>query len=409
MRIAHKHGAALAVDDAHSLGVLGPKGEGTAAHFGMTDEVDIIAGTFSKSLASIGGFVASTESVIHYLRHHCRPLIFTASLPPSNTAGVIAALEVLRSEPERRESLWANTRRLHAGFRQLGFDIGPSETPILPVLIGPLEKTFIMWRKLFDAGVFTNPVAPPAVAAVAVPPPHQRHGHAYLRPDRLLSGAVRAHRPRAGRHLTQVTVRPARSRRDLKSFIDLPYQLFAGDPVWVPPLRLDIEMTLSRTKNPFFEHAEAEYFLAERDGTVVGRIAAIENRLHNETHADRVGFYGWFDCIDDQEVANALFRAAETWLRARKLDVMRGPASFSTNDQCGLLVDGFETRPTLLMPHNPPYYVRAHRAGRVHQGEGPARLPGRRRRGVRAGAGAAGARHRAHPAAPGHHAAARST
>ncbi len=163
VRIAHKHGAALAIDDAHSLGVLGPRGEGTAAHFGMTDEVDIIAGTFSKSLASIGGFVASTESVIHYLRHHCRPLIFTASLPPANTAGVLAALEVLQAEPERRDNLWANTRRLHAGFRQLGFDIGPSETPILPVLIGPLEKTFIMWRKLFDAGVFTNPVAPPAV------------------------------------------------------------------------------------------------------------------------------------------------------------------------------------------------------------------------------------------------------
>jgi 8-amino-7-oxononanoate synthase len=164
VRIAHKHGTALAVDDAHSLGVLGPKGDGTAAHFGMTDETDIIAGTFSKSLASIGGFVAASESVIHYLRHHCRPLIFTASLPPSNTAGVLAALEVMQQEPERRERLWANTRRLHAGFREMGFDIGLTETPIIPVLIGPLEKTFVMWRKLFDAGVFTNPVAPPAVA-----------------------------------------------------------------------------------------------------------------------------------------------------------------------------------------------------------------------------------------------------
>ncbi len=163
VRIAHKHGAALAVDDAHSLGVLGPRGDGTAAHFGLTEEVDIIAGTFSKSLASIGGFVAASDMVIHYLRHHCRPLIFTASLPPANTAGVLAALEVLQSEPERRANLWANTKRLQAGFRQLGFDIGPSETPILPVLIGPLEKTFLMWRKLFDAGVFTNPVAPPAV------------------------------------------------------------------------------------------------------------------------------------------------------------------------------------------------------------------------------------------------------
>jgi len=161
--IARKHGTALAVDDAHALGVLGPNGDGTAAHFGLTDEVDIIAGTFSKSLASIGGFVAASESVIHYLRHHSRPLIFTASLPPANTAGVLAALEVMRTEPDRRERLWANTKRLHEGFRALGYDIGETQTPIVPVLIGPLEKTFMFWRKLFDAGVFTNPVAPPAV------------------------------------------------------------------------------------------------------------------------------------------------------------------------------------------------------------------------------------------------------
>ena len=163
VKVARKHGAALAIDDAHSIGVLGPKGDGTAAHFGMTDDVDIIAGTFSKSLASIGGFVAGTENVIHYLRHHSRPLIFTASLPPSNTAGVLAALEVMQREPERREQLWANTKRLHEGFRSLGFEIGPTETPIVPVLIGPLDKTFLMWRKLFDAGVFTNPVTAPAV------------------------------------------------------------------------------------------------------------------------------------------------------------------------------------------------------------------------------------------------------
>jgi 8-amino-7-oxononanoate synthase len=139
VRIARKFGSAVALDDAHSIGVLGPNGDGTAAHFGMVDDVDIIAGTFSKSLASIGGFVAASESIIHYLRHHSRPLMFTASLPP------------------------ANTRRLQDGFRQLGYDIGPTETPIVPVLIGPMEKTFLFWRKLYDAGVFTNPVAPPAV------------------------------------------------------------------------------------------------------------------------------------------------------------------------------------------------------------------------------------------------------
>ena len=163
VRVCKRNGAALALDDAHALGVLGPRGDGTAAHFGLTDEVDIIAGTFSKSLASIGGFVAASANVINFLRHHSRALIFTAALPPSNTAGVIAALEVLQAEPERRDALWKNTRRLQDGMRALGFDTGPSETPIVPILIGPLDKTFIMWRRVFDAGIFTNPVVPPAV------------------------------------------------------------------------------------------------------------------------------------------------------------------------------------------------------------------------------------------------------
>ncbi len=165
VRLARKHGAALAVDDAHALGVLGPRGDGTGAHFGMQQDVDIIAGTFSKSLASVGGFLAAEESVIHFLKHHSRPFIFTASLPPANTAGVLAALEVMQQEPERRDALWQNAVRLQEGFRAIGFDIGPTQSPIVPVLVGELDKTFLFWRKLFDAGVFTNPVCPPAVPA----------------------------------------------------------------------------------------------------------------------------------------------------------------------------------------------------------------------------------------------------
>jgi len=164
-QLAHTYGAALAVDDAHSVGVLGATGAGTAEHFGMTDEVDLIVGTFSKSLASIGGFVAGQEYVIHFLKHHARPLIFSAALPPSNTAGVLAALEVLQAEPERRETLWANTKILADGLRALGYDLGLSVTPIIPVLVGEMERTFLFWRKLFDVGVFTNPVVPPAVPA----------------------------------------------------------------------------------------------------------------------------------------------------------------------------------------------------------------------------------------------------
>jgi GNAT superfamily N-acetyltransferase len=152
-------------------------------------------------------------------------------------------------------------------------------------------------------------------------------------------------------------VRAARDRRDLKRFVDLPYRLHARDPLWVPPLRRDVELLLSREKNPFFEHAEAEYFLAERDGEVVGRIAAISNHLHNETHGDRVGFFGFYESVDDQAVADRLLEAAAEWCRAKGHDVLRGPASFSVNDECGLLVDGFDTPPALMMPHNPRYYV----------------------------------------------------
>jgi GNAT superfamily N-acetyltransferase len=155
----------------------------------------------------------------------------------------------------------------------------------------------------------------------------------------------------------RLRVRAARDRRDLKRFIDLPYRLHARDPLWVPPLRRDVKMLLSRSKNPFFEHAEAEYFIAERDGETVGRIAAISNRLHNETHGDRVGFFGFFECIDDQAVADALFQAAGNWCQTLGHDVLRGPVSFSVNDECGLLVDGFDTPPALMMPHNPRYYL----------------------------------------------------
>ena len=139
--------------------------------------------------------------------------------------------------------------------------------------------------------------------------------------------------------------------------MDLPYRLHRDDRTWVPPFKAEVRKLLDRAANPFFAHAEADYFLAERDGEVVGRIAAIHNRLHNEIHEDRVGFFGFFECINDFTVARALVDAAGAWVRARGLDTLRGPMSFSVNDECGLLIDGFDTPNTLMMPHNPPYYL----------------------------------------------------
>ncbi len=162
-RLAKKHQARLMVDDAHAVGVLGKTGRGTAEHFGLEKEVDLIMTTFSKSFASLGGCIAGSESVIHYLKHHARALIFSASPPPASVAVVMACLDIIEEEPERRERLWEITRKMQAGFTGMGYDTGPSETPIIPLIIGDLEKAFLMRKLLFDAGIFVNPVVPPAV------------------------------------------------------------------------------------------------------------------------------------------------------------------------------------------------------------------------------------------------------
>jgi 8-amino-7-oxononanoate synthase len=161
--IKDEYGARLLIDDAHSVGVLGANGGGTAEHYGMQDRVDLTMITFSKSFASIGGAVAGPEEVIHYLKHHSRPLIFSASMPGSAVATVLACLDIMEQEPERRARLWENAAYLRGGLNDMGFDTAESETPIIPVSSGNMEKTFIFWKALFNTGIFTNPVLPPAV------------------------------------------------------------------------------------------------------------------------------------------------------------------------------------------------------------------------------------------------------
>lgn len=161
--IVAEHGARLMVDDAHAVGVLGERGGGTSQHFGLEHRVDLSMVTFSKSFASIGGAVGGPAEVIHYLKHHARSLIFSASMPPSSIATVLACLDIIEREPERRTRLWDNATYLRTGLQHLGFDTVTSETPIIPVVIGHMIPTFQFWRGLFDAGVFTNPVLPPAV------------------------------------------------------------------------------------------------------------------------------------------------------------------------------------------------------------------------------------------------------
>ena len=168
VELARKYNARVMVDDAHSIGVLGKHGRGTAEHYGLSPkDVDLVMGTFSKSFASLGGFIAGDAYVIDYIKHHARALIFSASMPPGSVAAVIAALDVIESEPELLEKLWRNVNKMKEGFDEMGFNTGNSRTPIIPILIGDEMATFEFWRKLYENGIFTNPAIAPAV-----PPGH---------------------------------------------------------------------------------------------------------------------------------------------------------------------------------------------------------------------------------------------
>lgn len=162
--LAEKYNASVYVDEAHSLGVFGEGGRGICNHFGLTDRVDLIMGTFSKSLATIGGFIATDADTINFLKHHSRSYIFSASISPAATASVIAALDVIKQEPERIKNLWDITNYSLDAFRSRGFEIGPTETPIIPLYIRDNDKTFIITQELYEQGIFVNPVIPPACA-----------------------------------------------------------------------------------------------------------------------------------------------------------------------------------------------------------------------------------------------------
>ena len=163
VRLAKRYGARIMCDEAHGIGVMGENGRGTPEHFGVESEIDLVMGTFSKSFASLGGFVAGDAKVISFIKHHARSLIFSASITPASVAAVLATLDIIESEPERRARLWQITHKMKAGFDDMGYDTGRTQTPIIPLVIRDDERAFMLWRFLREDGIFTNPVIYPAV------------------------------------------------------------------------------------------------------------------------------------------------------------------------------------------------------------------------------------------------------
>jgi 8-amino-7-oxononanoate synthase len=195
--LAKKHGARVMVDEAHAIGVLGKNGMGTAEHFGVQNEVDIQMATFSKTFATIGGYIVSNTKVIEFLKHHSRELIFTASPPPAVLGAVNAALDIIANEPQRRVRLLQIAVKMRSAFKEMGYDVGPTQTPIVPLIIGDMDKCFMLWREVTDRGLFVNPAVPPAV-----PPGHSliRTSYTATHTDEQLDFALDVFR-KAGRKL----------------------------------------------------------------------------------------------------------------------------------------------------------------------------------------------------------------
>jgi len=383
---AKEFNARVMVDDAHAVGVIGEGGRGTASYFNLVKETDMTMGTFSKTFASLGGFVVGEERVINYIKHQSPALIFSASPTPASVAAALETLRILRAEPERITRLIDNANYMRTEFKKMGFRIIESKTAIVPVIIGDDIKTLIFWKKLYDAGVFVNAFVVPGVMQgmqmmrTSYMATHEKHhldrilelfheigeelgvldedeSQAMQTEEMSVEMTIKAKAPTVKSSHIGIHIRKVDGRKDKLKFVRLPWDLYEKEKSWVPPLEMDRMRLIDEVKNPFYKHATSQLFLAQDEkGKILGRIGAVINHSHNDIYQDKVGFVGFFDSVNDQHVANALFGAAEDFLRSHGMTEARGPISPSINDEVGLLVEGFEYPPAVMMPYHPPYY-----------------------------------------------------
>jgi 8-amino-7-oxononanoate synthase len=363
--LAKKYGCRLMVDEAHSLGVLGKHGRGTCEELGVLDDVDLIMGTFSKSFASLGGFVAGEAKIISYLKHNSRAFIFQAAPPPSAVATVLACLDILEKEPERLTRLRDNVSYMLKAIRAMGFRTWNTESAIIPIIIGDDLKTFQFSKMLEEEGVYVNPVVSPAVpkgmasVRTSYTATHKREELDFalekLKKVGLALDIIGARATDAPVEIKSVSF-ASKEKTDQAEFLNVPGTIYGQDKNWVPQMVVEVESIFDKTENLFFQHGDAQAFLAFRGDRIVGRIIAGIDHRTNQFHKEKAGFFGFFEVEKDYGAAAKLFDTAREWLEDRNVKVMRGPMTFSPWEGMGCLIEGFDLSPAILMPYNPDYY-----------------------------------------------------
>ena len=363
--LAKKYGCRLMVDEAHGLGVLGKHGRGTCEELGVLDDVDLVMGTFSKSFASLGGFIAGEAKIISFLKHNSRAFIFQAAPPPSAVAAVLTCMDILEREPERLTKLRDNVAYMLKAIRAMGFRTWNTESAVIPIIIGDDLKTFQFSKMLEEEGVYVNPVVSPAVpkglasVRTSYTATHKREELDFalekLKKVGMALDIIGANATSAPIEIKAVSF-SANDKTAQAGFLNVPGALYSKDKNWAPQIISESESIFKKGENFFYQHGEAQAFLAYRGDRIVGRIMAGIDHRTNEFHKEKAGFFGFFEVEKDYDATMQLLDMAREWLEDRNIKVMRGPMTFSPWEGMGCLIEGFDLAPAILMPYNFNYY-----------------------------------------------------
>jgi glycine C-acetyltransferase len=368
IEIANQYGARVMVDEAHATGVIGERGRGTPSHFKVEGKVDIVMGTLSKALGSVGGFVASSKEVVNYLRYYARSGFFSINLPPAVAAAALAAIEVMESEPELHKNLWRNTKYMKENLRLLGFNIGNTESAIIPIIIGDNLTLRKMTKRIYEEGVYLNAIPYPAV-----PKGHERFRLSLMAThtkddlDETLEiiekvgrefGIIKKPISLGALGSGKYSVREVSSKREIEESVRFSWKVYRDYPAWVPYFIVKDQVRLISGDYFYFRKVSGKRFVVEEGGEIVGTVSAFVDSYFNRYHNRNVGFLGFFEALPNRAKAvELLLGSAMEFLELEGSKEIWAPVNgiFGLFGG-GLLSSGFEKTPSFLQVYTPPYY-----------------------------------------------------